>query len=78
MMGMGMDTRRSQALARHEVETKPQETPLQLHVPKATNQDCFSDGRDINIKHPLEVSLDYKKLDEIFNIKSSSSRVLGS
>ena len=34
MMGMGMDTRRSQALARHEVETKPQETPLQLHRPR--------------------------------------------
>ena len=58
----------------HEVETKPPQPQFGYKAarrPKATYQDCFSTGRDIIIKHLLEVRRqDYKFLAQLlFNIK---------
>ena len=58
----------------HEVETKPPQPHYGYKAarrPKATYQDCFSTGRDIIIKHLLEVRRqDYKFLAQLlFNIK---------
>ena len=66
--------RRSGRYTGHEVETKPPQPQYGYKAarrPKATYQDCFSTGRDIIIKHLLEVRRqDYKFLAQLlFNIK---------
>ena len=66
--------RRSGRYTGHEVETKPPQPQYGYKAarrPKATYQDCFSTGRDIDIKHPFEVCRqDYKFLAQLlFTIK---------
>ena len=61
--------RRSGRYTGHEVETKPPQPQYGYKAarrPKATYQDCFSTGRDITIKHLLEVCRqDYKFLVQL-------------
>ena len=67
---LGMETKRRKT--GHEVETKPPQPHYGYKAarrPRATYQDCFSAGRDIYIKHLLEVCRqDYKLLAQLLLI----------